>query len=187
MSGVNQAGDTTSAVLYRDGHKLIETDSAWTDMEVPADAARYRLKLTTSRNLPDWKYGVATATSWSFASARTDTATPLPLLQFDYQVPVDAHNTLRAGRTHAIGVHVRAQDGLSAPRGVTIRVEASYDDGRTWRTAEVTDRGHNAFRARVAGPSQSAAVAWVTLRVTARDAAGNTVRQTVQRAYALQR
>ncbi|MFF4837481.1 S8 family serine peptidase [Streptomyces sp. NPDC001315] len=186
-SGANQVGDAASAVLYRDGRELTRTDSAWADVEVPADAARYRLDLTTSRTSPDWKYGVFTTTSWSFPSARTDTATPLSLLQLDYEVPVDAHNTLRAGRTHTIGVRVRAQDGLSAPRGVTVHIEASYDDGRTWRTAKVADRGHSTFQARVEGPSRAAAHTWVTLRVTARDAAGNTVRQTVQRAYALQR
>jgi hypothetical protein len=187
MSSADQAGDAVSAVLYRDGHRLAGTDSAWTDVEVPADAARYRLDLTTSRNSADWKYATATRTSWSFASARTDTATPLPLLQLDYQVPVDTHNTVHAGRTHTIGVRVRAQDGLPAPSGVTVRVEASYDDGHTWRTAEVADRGHNAVRARIEGPSRAAVGAWVTLRVTARDAAGNTVCQTVRHAYAVQR
>ncbi|WP_316745752.1 S8 family serine peptidase [Streptomyces sp. MK7] len=186
-SSADRAGDATSAVLYRDGRELTDLDSAWADMEVPADAAQYRLDLTTSRNSPDWKDSVATSTSWSFRSARTDTATPLSLLQLDYAVPVDAHNVLHAGHTHAIGVRVRAQDGLPAPSGVTVQVEASYDDGRTWSTAKVTDRGRNAFQARVDGPSKAAAGAWVTLRVTARDAAGNTVCQTVQRAYALQR
>ncbi|MEU6421279.1 S8 family peptidase [Streptomyces spiralis] len=186
-SSADRAGDATSAVLYRDGRELTDSDSAWTDMAVPADAAQYRLDLTTSRNSPDWKDAVATTTSWSFRSARTDTATPLSLLQLDYAVPLDAQNVLHAGHTHVIGVRVRAQDGLPAPSGVTVQVEASYDDGRTWSTAKVTDRGHNAFQARVDGPSKAAVGAWVTLRVTARDAAGNTVRQTVQRAYALQR
>ncbi|WP_093895282.1 S8 family serine peptidase [Streptomyces sp. Ncost-T10-10d] len=184
-SAADPVGDATGAVLYRDGQKIEEMDGAWSDVEVPADRARYRLDLATSRNAQDWKSGVATSTSWSFPSGRTDTATPLSLLQLDYDVPVDARNAIHAGRAHTIGVRVRLQDGLSVPRGVTVRVEASYDDGRTWRRAEVTDRGHNAFRARIEGPSRSRPGSWVTLRVTARDAAGNSVRQTVQRAYAL--
>ncbi|MFI6493268.1 S8 family serine peptidase [Streptomyces sp. NPDC050564] len=184
-SAADPVGDATAAVLYRDGQKIEEMNGAWSDVEVPAGPAQYRLDLTTSRNAQDWKSGVATSTSWSFPSGRTDTATPLSLLQLDYDVPVDAHNAIRAGRAHTIGVRVRLQDGLSVPRGVTVRVEASYDDGRTWHRTEVSDRGHNAFRAGIEGPSRSRPDSWVTLRVTARDAAGNSVRQTVQRAYAL--
>ncbi|MGW3582974.1 hypothetical protein ACWDM8_16810 [Streptomyces rubiginosohelvolus] len=66
-----------------------------------------------------------------------------------------------------------------------LRVEASYDDGRTWTTARTTAHGHLGFRASLTTPAQRRT--WVTLRVTASDSAGNTVRQTVQRAYAVHR
>ncbi|MFD4611820.1 S8 family serine peptidase [Streptomyces sp. NPDC058440] len=177
------AGDAAGAVLYRDGKKIDELNSAWADVEVTADKAAYRLDLTTSRNSEDWKSGVATTTSWSFVSGRTETVSPLPLLQLDYDVPVDTHNTLHGAGTHNISVQVRAQDGLPAPRGVTVRVEASYDDGRTWSAAKTTDLGRNTFRAKI--DSRSKRDGQVTLRVTARDAEGNAVSQTVQRAYAL--
>ncbi|XES00231.1 hypothetical protein HEP87_58860 [Streptomyces sp. S1D4-11] len=61
-------------------------------------------------------------------------------------------------------------------------MEVSYDDGRHWGGAAVQDRGHNEFRATVTRPSGHGD-AYVTLRVTARDRLGNSVRQTVQRAY----
>ncbi|WP_416986294.1 S8 family serine peptidase [Streptomyces sp. T028] len=180
---VAQSGSTAKAVLYRDGTKTAEADGAWTDFEVPAGAAGYRLDLTTSRVSQAWKYGTATDTSWSFRSATATKATALPLLQLDYDIPVDAHNAVGAARAYSIGVAVRAQDGLSAPRGVRVTVETSYDDGLSWSGAGVDDRGHNSFRARVKRPSGAHGDAYVTLRVTARDAAGNTVRQTVRRAY----
>ncbi|MFC3572674.1 S8 family serine peptidase [Streptomyces yaanensis] len=185
ISGLSaaQPGDSASAVLYRNGTKAAEADGAWTDFEVPAGAADYRLDLTTSRVSNVWKYGIATDTSWTFRSTTTTKATALPLLQLDYDVPVDAHNAVGAGRAHSIGLTVRAQDGLSTPRGVRVQVEASYDDGRSWTGARVSDRGHNAFRAVLKKPSRVHGDAYVTLRVTARDAAGNTVRQTVKRAY----
>ncbi|MEU3075635.1 S8 family serine peptidase [Streptomyces laurentii] len=179
------AGDSVSAVLYRDGKKLGDLRDAWRDVEVGPERAAYRLDMATARDAEEWRTGTATTTSWSFASGRTDAAAPLPLplLQLDYDVPVDARNTLRGAGTHTLGLRVRAQDGLPAPRGVTVRVETSFDDGRTWSAAKTTGLGPDSFRAKV--DSRPAKGAWVTLRVTASDADGNAVRQTVRRAYAL--
>ncbi|MFF2225279.1 S8 family serine peptidase [Streptomyces globisporus] len=178
-------GDVVSADLYRDGEKVTGVSSAWQDIGVPDAAARYRLDLSTARASEDWQAGVATRTSWSFRSGHSKEATPLPLLQLDYDVPVDARNAVDGGRSHRIEVKVRAQKGLATPRGVELRVEASYDDGRNWTTARTTAHGHLGFRASLTTPAQRRT--WVTLRVTASDSAGNTVRQTVQRAYAVRR
>ncbi|WP_307545049.1 S8 family serine peptidase [Streptomyces sp. V3I8] len=175
--------DSAAAVLYRNGRRTAEADGGYADIEVPSGAADYRLDLTTSRVSPEWAYGTGTETSWSFRSGSTGAATALPLLQLDYDVPVDAYNAVRPGRTHTVGLSVRAQDGLAAPRGVSVQVDVSYDDGESWSRAGVKDRGHNVFEAAVRKPSRVRGDAYVTLRVTARDAAGDSVRQTVQRAY----
>ncbi|MFF2851056.1 S8 family serine peptidase [Streptomyces sp. NPDC058001] len=175
-------GDTAAAVLYRDGVKAGESEGAWADFEVRPGTADYRLDVTTSRQPDEWAFGPRTDTSWSFRSGTTDKAAPLPLLQLDYDVPVGADNAVRAGRSHTIGLSVRAQNGLPAPRGVSVRVEASYDDGKHWSGAVVKDRGSRGFTATVARPSGHGD-RYVTLRVTARDGLGNSVRQTVERAY----
>ncbi|MFJ9623295.1 S8 family serine peptidase [Streptomyces sp. NPDC101181] len=176
-------GDAASAVLYREGEQVAGVTSSWQDVDVPSGPARYRLDLSTSRDSADWKAGVSTRTSWSFDSARTREGAPLPLLQLDYDVPVDARNMVVGARSHRIGVTVRAQEGLDRPRGVRLRVEASYDDGRTWTTARTTEDGRNAFRVSLKVPERQRT--WVGLRVTASDGAGNTVRQMVERAYAV--
>ncbi|MFD7409358.1 S8 family serine peptidase [Streptomyces sp. NPDC059866] len=181
--GASQQGDTARAVLFRDGKEIAEAGSAWTDFEVPAGAADYRLDLSTSRASQEWAYGTETETSWSFRSAAGGEAKLLPLLQVDYDVPVDERNEVKSGRTHAVRLAVRAQDGLAAPKGVVMQVQASYDDGRTWSRASLRDRGANAYEATVTRPSGVRGDAYVTLRVTAKDAAGNSVRQTVTRAY----
>ncbi|MFE4497149.1 S8 family serine peptidase [Streptomyces niveus] len=178
-----EKGDTAAAVLYRDGKKAAEADSAWTDFPVPSGAADYRLDLTTSRKSPEWAYATATDTSWSFRSGAAGGATTLPLLQLDYDVPVDAHNAVGRGRSHTVGLTVRAQDGLPGPRGVTVKVEASYNDGRSWERATVKSRGSDGFSARIDRPDRQRGDAYVTLRVTAEDSSGNRVRQTVERAY----
>ncbi|MFD4687050.1 S8 family serine peptidase, partial [Streptomyces sp. NPDC058461] len=181
---VPASGDAASAVLYRDGRELQDLDSAWADVRLPGGTAEYRLDLTTSRTSDTWAYAPRTETSWTFRSGTTTGETLLPLLQVDYSVPVDAANRVRSRGTYGIGLTVRAQDGLPVPRGVTLRAEVSYDDGRTWRRADVRDRGGNAFRAAIEPRHGDADV---SLRVTARDKAGNTVRQTVERAYRQER
>ncbi|MFE6026590.1 S8 family peptidase [Streptomyces niveus] len=178
-----EQGDTAAAVLYRDGKKTAEADSAWTDFTVPSGAADYRLDLTTSRKSPEWAYATATDTSWSFRSGAAGGATTLPLLQLDYDVPVDAYNAVGRGRSHTVGLTVRAQDALPRPRGVTVKVEASYDDGKSWERATVKSRGSDGFSARIDRPDRLRGDAYVTLRVTAEDSSGNRVRQTVERAY----
>ncbi|WP_405674542.1 S8 family serine peptidase [Streptomyces sp. NBC_01511] len=181
--GIGQPGDAAAAVLYRDGKKITEAGGAWTDLTVPPGAADYRLDLRTSRVSPEWEFGTATETSWSFRSGAADKTAVLPLLQLDYDAPVDARNAVRPGRSHSVGLTVRAQDGLAAPRGVSVEVEASYDDGARWERATVKSRGSNSFSAKIDGPDRQRGDAYVTLRVTAKDSAGNRVRQTVERAY----
>nr|WP_168720914.1 S8 family peptidase [Streptomyces sp. SAT1] len=180
-------GDTTAAVLYRNGKKYADLPSAWLDAEVPAEQADYRLDLTTSRTEPEWHFATATSTSWSFRSQHTEQTAPLPLLQLDYDVPVDARNTVTAHGSYGVGVTVRAQDGAPAPRGVTVRVETSTDGGHTWHTARTGHRTGTAFRATVARTGHGHGTSYVSLRVTAQDSLGNSVRQTVERAWAERR
>jgi hypothetical protein len=97
---------------------------------------------------------------------------------------VDRQRVVDSRRSHRLGLNVRMPDGLATPRGVTLKVDASYDDGRTWTTAR-TKRlaGGMGFTAGVERPSRLHGDAYVTLRVTATDSAGHGVRQTIDRAY----
>ncbi|MFF4974183.1 S8 family peptidase [Streptomyces sp. NPDC001083] len=175
--------DTATAELYRNGKRIAASDNgAWGDIEVPAGDAAYRLDLATARVSDDWDFATGTRTSWTFRSGTAATTAMLPLLQVDYSVPVDARNAVGRGRTHRLGLTVRMQDGMKAPSGVTLKAETSYDGGRTWTTASTTREG-GGFSATVTRPARVHGDAYVTLRVTARDAAGDTVRQTVDRAY----
>ncbi|MEU4093250.1 S8 family serine peptidase [Streptomyces sp. NPDC026673] len=186
MDVPNYEGDTVAAVLYRDGKKVSEAADAWGNFSVPAGAADYRLDLTTERESAYWQTGTRTSTSWTFSSDTTAEETLLPLLQVDYGVPVDLANTVDGGKRHDLDLTVRNQDGLAAPTGVTMKVEASFDDGKSWKgLVRVKDRGHNRFTATIERPDHQRKGASVTLRVTATDKAGNAVRQTVERAYRL--
>lgn len=149
---------------------------------MPAGDAEYRLDLTTARTSDDWRFGTGTRTSWTFRSGTAAAPTRLPLLQVDYSVATDLFNAVAPSRTHALGINVRMQDGMPAPRGTSVKVETSYDGGRTWTTATTARKG-DGFTATVKRPDRVHSDAYVTVRVTAKDAAGNSVRQTVDRAY----
>ncbi|MFJ8787977.1 S8 family serine peptidase [Streptomyces sp. NPDC102462] len=184
-SAVTDASDVARAELYRNGRRVAQSDDgAWGDFEVPAGKAGYRLDLTTARTSSDWRFGTGTTTSWTFGSDTAATTALLPLLQVDYAVPVDVRNAVGPRRSHTVGLRVRMPDGLAAPRGVSLKVETSYDDGRTWTTARTSRHGGGTdFTATVERPSSVHRDAFVTLRVTATDAAGDGVRQTIDRAY----
>lgn len=181
------ASDEVSAELYRSGKRVAVLDDAWQDVEVPSGSAEFRLDLRTRRTSDAWRYASSTQTSWTFRSGTTAEAAPLGLLQLDYRVPVDNANSLVSGGAYDVTVAVRAQRGLPAPKGVRTTVEMSYDDGRTWHTAQVRDRGGNTFQATANRPSSVRGDAPVTLRVTATDSSGASVRQTVHRAFLLRR
>ncbi|MEV7990986.1 S8 family serine peptidase [Streptomyces sp. NPDC086077] len=181
------AGDTVTAVLHRDGKVVGRSDAAWGNFPVPAGQADYRLDLATERLSDYWRTGTRTATSWTFRSDTAAEETLLPLLQVDYGVEADLWNRVDGGKSHQIDLTVRHQDGLAAPFGVQLKVEASFDDGRTWKgQVRTKDRGQNRFTATVERPGDRQG-GYVTLRVTASDKAGNTVQQTVERAYLIGR
>ncbi|MEV6533537.1 S8 family serine peptidase [Streptomyces sp. NPDC051639] len=184
-SGPFPVPDTATAVLYRNGKQIATSDNgAWGNMEVPPGKATYALDLTTARESDDWHFATDAHTSWTFHSDTTAGATMLPLLQLDYNVPVNAQNAVSRARMHTLGVNVRMQDGMSAPRGVKLKVEASFEDGKNWTTVHTARRGSDGqFIANLQRPSYIHGDAYVTLRVTATDAAGNSVQQTVVRAF----
>ncbi|NRQ35943.1 S8 family serine peptidase [Nonomuraea sp. NN258] len=166
---VSRAGvdnDTASARFFRDGTLVAERDAAWGAFPASPQEARYRLELSTRRTSAEWTTATATETAWTFRSKPGDRV--LPLLQVDYDV--------RAERPGLVGFTVRHQDGVSGARAKDLRLEVSYDDGATWRGQPVIPLGGGRYNAIVLRPHPS-------LRVTASDSAGNTVEQTVIRAY----
>jgi subtilisin family serine protease len=149
--------DQAGATLTRNGTVLATLPDAWQDVTTTAGMASYQLRLTTARAGDDWQYGTKTDTTWSFKSGAEG---PLPLLTVNYAAPVGLTG-LAPKRAHVLKV--------TAPGAISTKLEISTDDGARWRTA---------IRGLI-----PAGTAPVSLRVTARDQAGNAVTQTVIRAY----
>jgi hypothetical protein len=92
---------------------------------------------------------------------------------------LDEHGVAPAGRAIKIPVTVEAQLGSPTPSTRSLAVEASFDDGATW-TAVPVEKGHNGAFITLRSP---AGPGFVSLRATAVDAGGDSVVQTIIRAY----
>ncbi|MCG5470673.1 S8 family serine peptidase [Micromonospora sp. LAH09] len=180
VAGTSEESDTVEARVSRDGQQIADLSGGWAPVPTTAQRARYRLDLTTKRSSAEWRYGTRTDTAWEFTSARpAGDATPLSLLQVDYQVPADLLGTVRGNRPHQVGVTLRQPTGVAAPTGASVRVQVSFDGGVTWRNAPTRGSGTRYTATVPAGRGT------VSLRVHAADRAGNTVDQTVLQAYGL--
>jgi hypothetical protein len=170
------------------------------DLQLLPRPAVYRLEVTTPA--PDDPAGY-TETDWTFRSSPDDPAARLPrgelcapdtaaacsflpLLFPVYNLPLNLSDQATAGAPFTIRFTVSHQLGESPPSGVTATVSESFDDGKTWTAPQAaTGTGGGQFSATIAQPALSATSGFASLRVTARDAAGDSVTQTIVRAYGL--
>ncbi|GIJ64200.1 hypothetical protein [Virgisporangium aurantiacum] len=144
---------------------------------LPAEEAPFRIKVDLDRGAPS-RLSTHISAEWTFRSgAPTGTAaTLLPLSAVRFAPPLSDTNTAPAGKSWVVPVSVQQQPGSTAKPVKTLTVDVSYDDGRTWRNAPV-------LRAGVVVLQHPAAAGFVSLRATSTDTAGNTVKQTIIRAY----
>ncbi|WP_431945256.1 S8 family serine peptidase [Actinacidiphila sp. bgisy167] len=175
-------GDTSKISLYQGDELLGEAyNEGYVNAEgLSPDPQPYRIVLEGQRNLPDRPYSTRTRTEWGFTSSTTDYdhITPLPLLQLDYAVDTDLSG--KAARRTGLTVtasHLQGAAGAGAVRTATL--EVSYDDGATWRKVTLRQSGGD-WKAQLEAPSKAR---FTSLRATARDAEGNSVSQTVIRAF----
>ncbi|MEU9884123.1 S8 family serine peptidase [Sphaerisporangium sp. NPDC051011] len=145
---------------------------------VPAAEATYTVNVSARRSVPYSTLATAVDASWTFRSAHTAdvSALPVPAVKYDL-VGVDDHNRAKPGSVTAIGM--TAEGGALS----SLKVEASFDDGKTWRPLRVNRVGDK-WAAFVANP---ASAGFVSLRTTGAGPGGVEVKQTITRAYAVKR
>ncbi|MFE3269336.1 S8 family serine peptidase [Streptomyces sp. NPDC059215] len=177
-------GDTSTISLYQ-GDQLLgeEVNERIVTVEgLPTDPLPYRIVVEGKRDLPGRPYSTRTRTEWGFTSGTTDyrVLSPLPLIQLDYAVDTDLSG--RASRHCALTVtpsHLKGATGAASVR--TVGLEVSYDDGATWHRTTPRHSGTD-WKASLDAPSKAR---FASLRTTARDTHGNSVSQTVIRAFGL--
>ncbi|MFI6784857.1 S8 family serine peptidase [Micromonospora sp. NPDC050276] len=143
----------------------------------------YRLVSENKRDGWAGPYSTATRTEWGFTSARIKPGVlwwEPSLIQLDYAVDTDVDGKAKRNAELTVTpVHLPGATEASAIGTVT--VDVSYDDGVTWHHAKLKRKG-DGWRARIDAPRTAG---FVTLRTTARDARGNSVEQSITRAFGL--
>lgn len=102
-----------------------------------------------------------------------------PLITFDYAVAGMGLDGIVPAGPQAITVTARHLQLAAAPAITTAQAQISLNGGQSWRRARVRDLGRGRFKVTFTAPRG----AGVTLRVTARDTAGNSLTEIIQRAY----
>ncbi|MCP2322183.1 subtilisin family serine protease [Hamadaea flava] len=165
--------------LSRDGQLIKRWNAvgmAQSGTRVPTDPGVYSLHGSVTRSRPYAGLSTKLDVEWTFPSASSADLVVIPLIGVHADVKgLDLNNAAQANSTSQITLTLqRSQSAAPSPTTLT-SLEVSFDDGVTWQPVDV-DGG----TAKIKNPAGDG---YASLRATAHDEAGNTVRQTIIRAY----
>ncbi|MEW2489691.1 S8 family serine peptidase [Streptomyces sp. NPDC048411] len=178
-------GDIGNLRLRRNGEEIGRSIYPFGVFKVPAEDAEYELELNTEKfGFPArvWQRSNSVKTVWKFRSALDENvySQGIPILFPRYELPEDSNKTLAAEDGQKITLTATGHAGYTPAALTGAKLSYSYDGGTTWTEAPV-DRHDGTWSATVnhAGASGKQ----VTLKAELTDANGNSVTQTVVRAY----
>jgi subtilisin family serine protease len=176
-------GGSADVRVYRNGVQVGQ--SSWTPdaFQVPAESGDYRIHATFQSD-PAFTLSTLVDAEWTFKSGHVADGklVHLPMTAVRFSPELDINNTAPDGRLFALPISLDRQVGAAHAATRSLTVEASFDDGKTWRHLVVVRTGEKAV-ALVQNPRGSG---FVSLRASATDTAGNAVHQTILRAYRYQ-
>ena len=171
LAYTDDSGMRTHLVVRADDEIVGETTAAPTGIAVlPPDESRIDIVFTADN--PQWWASLSTHTesAWTFTSEPVPEGEVerQPAIVADYDVKVDLRNR---SKSRSFRLKLAHLDGSDTP--IDVAVQASYDDGATWRPATV--RGDRVTLPRGAG--------FVSLKVHAADDAGSALDQRIIRGW----
>ncbi|MEV7811443.1 S8 family serine peptidase [Streptomyces flaveolus] len=179
------AGAPAETSLQADGkeisdpHGISPTDDVAT-YTVPAGDSAYKLTLDTSRDPASTPVSTRVRTEWTFRSHETPegawSALPLSVVRFHPRLTLAS--TAKAGQRFDVPFRIEGAAAGQQPRKLAF--EVSYDEGNTWQPAEAVGGTHLSLK-------HPATAGSVSLRARLTDAQGNTLVQTIERAYLITR
>ncbi|WP_338693795.1 S8 family serine peptidase [Streptomyces sp. Q6] len=179
---VGTGGGTRQTALYR-GDTRVAGSNSQSGRAYNLTAGSYRLTATGQRSTSAWPTSTKTSTTWGFdyrplpsGTARAD----VPLLNVSYDVDTDLEGRARAGARLRLGLRSATYDEARAATSATLQV--SYDDGATWRDADLERTAEGRWTTVLDTPRDAASV---SLRATAQAPGGLSIAQDVVRAVAL--
>jgi len=194
-------------VVDQNGQQLLETTqgSGFTETGAPAGGAKYDVSLTVGP-VPGVSLSTSTATQWTFSTTPAaesgaaltplgsctgeSTATPcevLPLLNITRQLAESETGTAAPGaETMGLAIGHASYNGTGSHAAITsASVQVSFDGGTTWQTVKLTATGAASsgnYTATWTDPAADAGT-YPSIRVSATDAVGGSINQTITHAY----
>jgi subtilisin family serine protease len=174
-------GGAVDVRIYRDGVQVGRSSSTPQATEVPAAPGDYRVHATFASD-PAFTLSTVVDAEWTFRSGHVPDGqlVHLPMTAIRFSPELDLTGAAPAGRPLALPISLDRQVGAARATTRSLGVEVSYDDGRTWKHVVVLGPLGEKAVAVVPSPRGSG---FVSLRASATDTAGNTVRETIVRAY----
>jgi subtilisin family serine protease len=172
------SANTGSTSLAKDGTVIGTQPYAGNGLfDVPAGPGTYKLHAEAARDL---SVSTKVTADWTFKSDTVtgDTPKALPLLAVRFAPTLDDQS--RASRFLPTVVPLTVEHNTSG-KVKTTAVQVSYDDGKTWQSTPVLTLGGRQFTVLV----HPAGAKSVSLKASASDTDGNSVDQTIIRAFLL--
>jgi subtilisin family serine protease len=172
-------GTVDQFTLKRNGVLTASSPSTFVIALASADEAEYEVSLSQRRPVPDVVSSQVDVV-WTFRSKRVaGTAREfLPLSAVRFTPKLNLQQRAPAGYFR-VPFTVQRQPGSTAGATESFGMQVSYDDGTTWTEPRYTRTGDRGV-AILKNPRKPG---YVSLRATATDTAGNSVQQTIMRAY----
>jgi hypothetical protein len=174
------------------------TSAVALDANLSSQPATDRLVLNATRTGPLFGLSTQTQTIWTWRSAPEPGATlpagwicPVgnqacavqPMMTLLYQVAGLGLDGSASPGNQLVVVNAGHLQLAPAAPVTAMTVAVSLNNGRTWRPAAVSALGGGRFAAAFAAPAPFLRPVYVSLRVQASDSAGNSITETVIRAY----
>jgi subtilisin family serine protease len=168
---------TGSVTVYRDGVALGTAPvTEFAEYPVPAADSSYRVVADARQDDATWTLSTVVTAEWSFRSSAAGEGRALPMLTTRFDPALNVRNQAPGNRRFSFPAYVERQDGPA--RITSLTVDVSYDDGTTWRPADVRRDGDR-WTVSVRHPGNG----YVSLRSSTADSDGNRLAQTILRAY----
>ncbi len=178
-------GDIGGLWLRKDGEVIGDSSFPFGVFDVPAEEATYELtqhlqKIGSPAQM--WKRSSEIVTTWKFRSKLDESvfSQGLGILFPRYTLPEDGLKTLAAEDGQKIGISVTGHAGYTPGAIESAKLSYSYDGGTTWTEAKISGSGATRT-ATVDHAGASGKQVWLKTELT--DTKGNSVTQTVVRAY----
>lgn len=182
-SYTTDSGMQTLLRIEADGEVIGETENLPSGVAVLPPGDSHVAVSFTADNPQQWaELSTRTATTWKF---RSETTTPgqtvvQPVILADYDVDLDLRNRMSAHpkKSAQFGVRLHHAAGAAEATIDKVTLDASYDDGATWRRAAISNGAGDRWQ--VTLPKGSG---HLSLRLRAADDAGSSLDQTIIRAW----